>query len=170
MPSALVVPLLVLVERVNLHWPLCVSQHVARCQGKGPAGVARKGVQGSLEPMLKDAQEQRAPSLTAATGCTGADQPLMSHSPPWRQTCRWCHFNGRKWRGTKEHLDKGKRGEGKSWFKTQHSKNKDYGFWSYHFIANRWGTSGNSIRFHFLGLQNQCVQWPQPQNWKMLVL
>ena len=38
------------------------------------------------------------------------------------QTCRWYHPNGRKQRGTKEPLDKGERGEDKSWFKTQHSK------------------------------------------------
>ena len=38
------------------------------------------------------------------------------------QICRWYHFNGRKWRGTKEPLDKGERGEWKSWFKIQHSK------------------------------------------------
>ena len=28
--------------------------------------------------------------------------------------------------------------------------------WSYHFMAYRWGKCGNSVRFHFLGLQNQC--------------
>ena len=39
------------------------------------------------------------------------------------QICRWHHYNGRKWRGTKEPLDEGKRGEWKSWLKTQHSKN-----------------------------------------------
>ena len=27
---------------------------------------------------------------------------------------------------------------------------------------------GNSDRFYFLGLQNYCEQWLQPQNWKML--
>ena len=27
---------------------------------------------------------------------------------------------------------------------------------SCHFMANRWGKGGNSVRFHFLGLQNQC--------------
>ena len=27
----------------------------------------------------------------------------------------------------------------KSWFKTQHSENKDHGIWSHHFMANRWG-------------------------------
>ena len=27
---------------------------------------------------------------------------------------------------------------------------------SHHFNENRWGKSGNSVRFHFLGLQNQC--------------
>ena len=44
----------------------------------------------------------------------------------------------------------------KSWLKTQHSKNKDHGIWSHHFMANQWGNSGNSDRFYFLGLQNYC--------------
>ena len=39
------------------------------------------------------------------------------------QICRWYHSNGRKWRGTKEPIDEGERGEWKSWLKTQHSKN-----------------------------------------------
>ena len=34
--------------------------------------------------------------------------------------------------------------ERKSWLKTQHSENKDHGIWSHHFMANRWGNSGNS--------------------------
>ena len=41
----------------------------------------------------------------------------------------------RKQRGTKEPLDKGKRGEWKSWLKTQHSKNKDHGICSHYFMA-----------------------------------
>ena len=63
---------------------------------------------------------------------------------------------GRKQRGTKEPLDKGERGEWKSWLKTQHSQNKDHGFQSHHFMANGWGKSGKSDRFLFLGLQNHC--------------
>ena len=43
----------------------------------------------------------------------------------------------------------------KSWLKTQHSKNKYHGIQSHHFMENRWGQSGNSDRFYFLGLQNQ---------------
>ena len=39
------------------------------------------------------------------------------------QICRWYHFNGRKWRGTKEPLVEGERGEWKSWLENQHSKN-----------------------------------------------
>ena len=39
------------------------------------------------------------------------------------------------------------RGEWKSWLKTQHSKNKDHDIQSYHFMANRWGKSRNSVRF-----------------------
>ena len=37
----------------------------------------------------------------------------------------------------------------------QHSKNEDHGIQSHHFMENRWGQSGNSDRFYFLGLQNQ---------------
>ena len=46
--------------------------------------------------------------------------------------------------------------ESKKLSKTQHSKNKDYGIWSHHFMANRKGKSGNSDRCYFLGLQNHC--------------
>ena len=28
---------------------------------------------------------------------------------------------------------------------------------SHHFMANRWGNSGNSVRLYFLGLQNHCT-------------
>ena len=51
-----------------------------------------------------------------------------------------------------------RRGEWKTWLKTQHSKNEDHGIWSHHLMANRWGKSGNSDIFYFLGLQNHgCV-------------
>ena len=39
----------------------------------------------------------------------------------------------------------------KSWLKAQHSKNKDHGIRSHHFMGNRWGNSGNSVRLYFLG-------------------
>ena len=35
---------------------------------------------------------------------------------------------------------------GKSWLKAQHSKNEDHGIRSHHFLANRWGNSGNNDR------------------------
>ena len=41
-------------------------------------------------------------------------------------------------------------------FKAQHSENEDHGIWSHHFMANRWGNSGNSVRLYFWGLQNHC--------------
>ena len=28
--------------------------------------------------------------------------------------------------------------------------------WAHHFIANRWGSNGNSDRIYFGGLQNHC--------------
>ena len=45
---------------------------------------------------------------------------------------------------------------GKSWLKAQHSENEDHGIQSHHFMANRWGNSGNSVRLYLLGLQNHC--------------
>ena len=44
---------------------------------------------------------------------------------------------------------------GKCWPKAQHSENEDHCIWSHHFMGNRWGNSGNSVRFYFSGLQNQ---------------
>ena len=40
-------------------------------------------------------------------------------------------------------LMKVKEESGKSWLKTQHSKNQDHGFSSHHFMTNRWGNNGN---------------------------
>ena len=37
--------------------------------------------------------------------------------------------------------------EWKSWLKTQHSQNKDYGIQSHHFMASRWGNNRNFIFF-----------------------
>ena len=53
-------------------------------------------------------------------------------------------------------LNEGERGEWKSWFKTQHSKNKDHGIQSHHLMANRLGDNGNSDRLYFLELHNHC--------------
>ena len=41
------------------------------------------------------------------------------------------------------------KGERKSWLKAQHSENEDHGTWSHHFMGNRWGNSGNSVRLFF---------------------
>ena len=44
----------------------------------------------------------------------------------------------------------------KSGLKAQHSENEDHGIQSHHFMGNRWGNSGNSVRLCFWGLQNHC--------------
>ena len=56
----------------------------------------------------------------------------------------------------KSFLMKVKEESGKSWLKAQHSEDEDHGIWSHHFMGNRWGNSGNSVRLHFGGLQNHC--------------
>ena len=53
-------------------------------------------------------------------------------------------------------LMKVKEESGKSWLKTQHSENEDHGIRSHHFMGNRWGNSGNSVRLYLGGLQNHC--------------
>ena len=35
--------------------------------------------------------------------------------------------------------------------KAQHSENEDHGIWSYQFMGNRWGNSGNSVRLNLFG-------------------
>ena len=52
---------------------------------------------------------------------------------------------------TASDIPEGKRGEWKSWLKTQHSKNQDHSMWSHHFMANRWGKVETVTDFIFLG-------------------
>ena len=59
----------------------------------------------------------------------------------------------------KSFLMKVKEVSGKSWLKTQHLKNEDHGIWSHHFMANRWGNSGNSDRLYFWGSN---ITWTSP--------
>ena len=44
----------------------------------------------------------------------------------------------------------------KAGLKLNIQKNADHGIQSHHFMANRWGNSGNSERLYFLELQNHC--------------
>ena len=53
-------------------------------------------------------------------------------------------------------LMKVKEESGKSWLKAQHSENEDHGIRSNHFMANRWGNNGNSVRLYIFGLPNHC--------------
>ena len=43
------------------------------------------------------------------------------------------------------------RGEWKIWLKAQHLENEDHSIWSHHFMGNRWGNSGNSVRLYLWG-------------------
>ena len=57
----------------------------------------------------------------------------------------------RKQRRNKEPFDESKRGEGKSWLKTQHSKNHDHGIRSHHFMGIDGETMETVSDFTFLG-------------------
>ena len=47
--------------------------------------------------------------------------------------------------------DESERGELKNWLNIQHSKNKDHGIWSHHFMVNRWWKMETVTDFIFLG-------------------
>ena len=59
----------------------------------------------------------------------------MQMTPPlWQKVKRNWRASWGKWK------------QWKSLLETQHSKNKDHGIQSHHFMGNRWGNSGNSDR------------------------
>ena len=91
--------------------------------------------------------ESRLPgeiSITSYMGMTPTLWQKMKRN--WRAS--WCRWKRRV----------------KKLIKTQHSNNEDHGIWSHHFMANRWGNSGNSGWLSFLGLQNHWRWWLQPWN------
>ena len=61
------------------------------------------------------------------------------------------YADDRKRRGATKPLDESERGKLKSWLKVQHSENEDHGIRSHHFMGNRWGNSGNSVRLYLRG-------------------
>ena len=65
---------------------------------------------------------------------------MQMTSPLWQKVKRNWRASWWKWKR-----------RAKSWLKAQHSENKDHGIWSHHFMGNRWGNSGNSVRLYFLG-------------------
>ena len=53
-------------------------------------------------------------------------------------------------------LMKVKEERGKVGLKLNIQKNEDQGIRSHHFMGNRWGNSGNSVRLYVFGLQTHC--------------
>ena len=74
------------------------------------------------------------------------------------------YLNGRKWRGTKETFDEGKRGEWKSWLKTQHSKKQRLWHQIPSLHSKKMGQKWIQWQILFSYLQNYCAQWWQPWN------
>ena len=73
---------------------------------------------------------------------------LTNSGRPWRRGILVCCSSwGHKESDTTEEVN--------------NNKNKDHSIQSHHFMANRWGKSGNSDRLYFLGLQNHCGWWLQ---------
>ena len=64
----------------------------------------------------------------ACCGSWGCKESDMTKQLNWTelnwQICIWYHCTGRQWRGAKESLDEGKRGEWKSWLKLSIQKTK----------------------------------------------
>ena len=73
------------------------------------------------------------------------------------------HPCGRKWRRTKEPLDKSEIGEWKFCLKLSIQKNKDHGILFHYFMVSRGGKSVKSER-PFIWDQNHCRWWLQQWN------
>ena len=77
----------------------------------------------------------------------------------------WYHPNGRKWRGPKEPLDEGDRGEWKNWLKIQHSEKLMASC-----PISSWQIKGEKVEavtdfiFWGGGFQNHGRWWPKPWN------
>ena len=86
------------------------------------------------------------------------------------QICRWYHSNGRKWRGTKEHLMRMKEEKGKAGLKLNIKKTTTTTKIMSSVPITSWQIEGAKIwisdRFSFLGLQNHRGLWVQPRNSK----
>ena len=84
-------------------------------------------------------------------------EPRLPREMSQSQICRWYHSNGRKWRGTKGPVNKGDRGEWKSWLKTQHSKTKIMA--SSSIIS--WQIEGEKVKAvtDFIFLESKITAW-----------
>ena len=65
-----------------------------------------------------------------------------------------------------KHLDESERGESIRWLKAPHAENEDHGIWSHHFMGNRWGNSGNSVRLYFWGTPKSLLMVIAPMKLK----
>ena len=101
------------------------------------------------EHIMWNARQDEAQMESRLPGEISVTSDMQMTPPLWQ-----------KWRGTQKPLDESESGEWKNWLKAQHSENhEDHGIWSHHFMGNRWGNSGNSVRLYFSGLQDHCRWW-----------
>ena len=90
----------------------------------------------------------------AQAGIKIARRNISKMTPPlWQKGKRNSKASWWKWKRTV-----------KSWLKAQHSENEDHGIRSHHFMANRWGNTGDSDRLYFFELLNHFRWWLQPWN------
>ena len=116
-------------------------------RGKEPVGLIWVTTSWETLDWKKHKLETRLPGEISITSDMQMTPPL------WQKVKRNSKASWWKWGG-----------EWKSWLKAQHSEDEDHGIRSHHFMANRWGNSGNSVRLYFCGLQNHCRWWLQPWN------
>ena len=105
------------------------------------------------ESIMRNAGLEEAQAGIKIAGRKSITSDMQMTPPLWQ-----------KWRGTKKPLDESERGEWKSWFKAQHSENKDHGIRP----LTSWQINGETVEtvadFIFLGLQNHCRWWLQLWN------
>jgi len=126
------------------------------CQKKYQQPQIRRWYHGLCSPWNSPGQNTGVGSLSLLQGIFPT-QGLNPGLPHCKQILYQLNNHGSEeelknlWWGWKKRV--------KSWLKTQHSKYKDHGIWSHHFMSNRRGKGRSSDRLYILGLQDHCRQW-----------
>ena len=105
---------------------------------RAPCPLPTPGVHSNSCPWSQWCHPAISSSVVPFSSCLQSFSWCFSEATKENTSLKW-ERKPRKWKRVK------------IWLKAQHSENKDHGIWSHHFMGNKWGNSGNSVRLYFWG-------------------
>ena len=126
--------------------------------------LEKKGLISDLSPYLKKLEKEEHSEPKTATKRKKQKRKQMKQKPNYQKRSRklmsLVRLTKRKREKTEPHNFKNETKDITTDPKPVKKKNQGilqlYGIWSHHFMGNRGGNSGNSVRLYFGGLQNHC--------------